>query len=67
MHRSKRLVSVLSSRMKAAVEQMADVESGLSQSALIRGLTRNEAQERGVWPPDQQKGTDRRLQEVQHG
>lgn len=66
MNKSKRLVSVLISRTKAAMVRMADVEGGLSQSPLVRRLTRKEAQERAVWPPDQQQRADRRLQEVQH-
>jgi hypothetical protein len=69
MYRTKRLALVLTPAEKAAVVQMADAEGGLSQSALVRRLIRNAAQERGMWPPDQhqQQRVNRQPQEVRHG
>lgn len=50
MLKTKRLGLVLTPTEKKAVTQLAEMEGGLSQSALIRRLIRKEAQVRGVWP-----------------
>ena len=53
MRKSERLGFMLSPREKSALEDLAEIEGGLSQSALLRRLIRAEAQRRGVWPDEQ--------------
>jgi len=53
MRKSERLGFVLSPREKSALEDLAEIEGGLSQSAVLRRLIRAEAQRRGVWPGEQ--------------
>ena len=48
MYRTERLGLLLTPAEKAAVVQMAEAEGGLSQSALVRWLMRNAAQERTI-------------------
>jgi hypothetical protein len=48
MYRTERLGLLLTPAEKAAVVQMAEAEGGLSQSALVRRLIRNAAQERAI-------------------
>ncbi len=50
MHKTKRLVLVLTETEKMAVTRLAEIEGGLSQAALVRRLIRVAAYERGVWP-----------------
>lgn len=50
MPRMERLSLVLSSREKAAVEHLAEMEGGLSQAALVRRLIRQAAKDQGLWP-----------------
>ena len=51
MHKSKRLGLVLTPAEKTAVVQLAEVEGGLSQAAVVRRLIRQAAKSRGLWPP----------------
>ena len=67
MYRTKRLALVLTPAEKTAVVELAEVEGGLSQAALVRRLIRNAAQERGIWPPDKHRLAGQRTQEVRHG
>ena len=53
MRKSERLGFVLSPREKSALEDLAEIEGGLSQSAVLRRLIRAEAQRLGVWPGEQ--------------
>lgn len=53
MRKSERLGFVLSPREKSALRYLAEMEGGLSQSALLRRLIRAEAQRRGLWPEEQ--------------
>ncbi len=67
MYKTKRLALVLTPAEKTAVVEMAEAEGGLSQAALVRRLIRNAAQERGIWPPDQQRIASQLAPEGQHG
>lgn len=62
MPRRERLSLVLSSREKAAVEHLAEMEGGLSLAALVRRLIRKEAKDQKLWTEGQ--GQDR-AQEAQ--
>ena len=50
MNRSIRFSLLLNAYEKEALERLAEVEGGLSQSAMARALIRKAARERGVWP-----------------
>jgi hypothetical protein len=67
VYKTKRLSLVLTPMEKAVVEQLADSEGGLSQSALVQRLIRNAARDRGIWPPDKQWPAAQRVQGVQRG
>jgi len=58
MRKSERLGFVLSRREKSALRYLAEMEGGLSQSALLRRLIRAEAQRRGLWPEEQRLGRE---------
>jgi hypothetical protein len=65
MHKTKRLSFMLTPMEKTVIEQLADAEGGLSQSALIRRLIRNAAREHDIWPPDKHGRIAQKVQEVQ--
>ena len=50
MSKTERLGLILSPREKEALRRLAEVDGGLTQSALVRRLIRIEAQRRGIWP-----------------
>ncbi len=50
MYKKKRLGLVLSACEKRLVAQLADLEGGLSQAALVRRLIRKAGEDRGLWP-----------------
>lgn len=66
MHRTKRISLVLTPMEKTVVEELAEAEGGLTQSALLRRLIRNAARERGIWPPDKQSSLGSRIQGLKH-
>lgn len=56
MSKTERLGLILSPREKEALRRLAEVDGGLTQSALVRRLIRIEAQRRGLWPIPQIQG-----------
>ena len=50
MYKKKRLGLVLSAREKRLVAQLAELEGGLSQAALVRRLIRRAGEDQGLWP-----------------
>ena len=65
MHKTKRLSLMLTPMEKTVIEQLADAEGGLSQSALVRRLVRDAARKHGIWPPDKHHRATQNPQEVQ--
>lgn len=53
MRKSERFSLLLNTQEKQTLEKMAEMEGGLSMSALIRRLIRMAAAEQGVWPPSE--------------
>ncbi len=51
MRKTQRIGLALSPTEKAAAKQLAEMEGGLTYSALMRRLIRKEAHEQGIWPP----------------
>lgn len=60
MQKTKRLGLVLTPTEKAAVAQLAEMEGGLSQSALVRRLIRKEAKDQGLWPTQEAQNARKR-------
>jgi len=58
VQKTERLGLVLSPTEKSAAVKLAEHEGGLSLAATVRLLIRRAAQERGLWPPDVQRGQD---------
>ena len=57
MDRTERFGLILSPAEKQALEQLAEVEGGLSQAATLRHLLRRAARERGLLPAQAESAT----------
>jgi hypothetical protein len=58
MERTERFTLTMSQAEKSALVCLAERQGGLSQAATVRWLVRRAARRLGLWPPEQQQGTD---------
>jgi len=64
MLKSERFAFNLSLQENEALKDLAEIEGGLSRSALVRRLIRAEAKKRGLWPQDTNPMTTRAIEET---
>jgi hypothetical protein len=65
MNREIRFGLLLHPTEKRALNQLAEVEGGLSRAATLRRLIRKAAHEKGLWPPTNQRSETQALPEME--